>query len=69
MEKKNDKCGRRRCRKNISWEGKGNSAVEIEREYGKMKRAEKVKMDMEEKKAILGEPTASVFSVESSSRI
>jgi positive regulator of sigma E activity len=51
MEKKNDKCGRRRCRKNIK-EGKGNSAVEIETEYGKMKRDEKVKMDMEEKKTI-----------------
>jgi hypothetical protein len=50
-------------------EGKGNSAVETERENGKTKRDEKVKMYMEEeKKTILGEPTASVFGTESSSR-
>ena len=53
----------------IQREGKGNSAVETERENGKKKQEEKVKMDMEEeKKTILGEPAASVFSLESSSR-
>jgi len=53
----------------IQREGKGNSAVETERENGKKKQDGEVKMDMEEEKnTILGEPAASVFSVESSSR-